>query len=166
MHFSPPCADAADPAATRAAARLFDSGVSLLELLVVLSIMAAVAAIAVPVFGGGVSSTQLRTAAREVAGGLRLARSEAVASRRETILTLDLERRSFRVDRDPREHTLPRGVEMKLYTAQRDLVSETTGGIRFFPDGGSTGGRVSVAAGERKYDVDIDWLTGRVAIGE
>ncbi|MEP6656714.1 MAG: GspH/FimT family protein [Betaproteobacteria bacterium] len=166
MHSSPPCANAAGPAATRASARRFDGGVSLLELLVVLSIMAAVAAIAVPVFGGGVSNTQLRTAAREVAGGLRLARSEAVASRRETILMLDLERRSFRVDRDPREHALPRGVEMKLYTAQRDLVSETTGGIRFFPDGGSTGGRVSVAAGERKYDVDIDWLTGRVAIGE
>ncbi len=164
MQFSPLCTGPAGPSATRAKSR--DSGVSLLELLVVLSIMAAVAAIAVPVFGGGVSSTQLRTAARDVASGLRLARSEAVASRRETILMLDLEHRSFRVDRDPREHALPRGVEMKLYTAQSDLVSETTGGIRFFPDGGSTGGRVSVAAGERKYDVDIDWLTGRVAIAE
>jgi general secretion pathway protein H len=53
---------------------------------------------------------------------------------------------------------------MKLYTAQADLVSDAVGSVRFFPDGGSTGGRVTIAAGERKFDVDIDWLTGRVAI--
>jgi hypothetical protein len=80
------------------------------------------------------------------------------------LVTLDLEHRTFRVDRDPRVHALPRDVEMKLFTAQSDLVSETVGAIRFFPDGGSNGGRVTIAAGERKFDVDIDWLTGRVAI--
>lgn len=141
-------------------------GLSLLELLIVLSLMGVIAALAIPVFGGGVSSTQLKTAAREVAAGLRLARSDAVAGRRETVLALDLEHRSFRVDRDPREHAMPRGIELKLFTAQSDLISETAGAIRFFPDGGSTGGRVTIAAGERKYDVDIDWLTGRVAIAE
>ena len=26
------------------------------------------------------------------------------------------------------------------------------------------GGRITLAAGERKYEVDVDWLTGRVAI--
>ena len=53
---------------------------------------------------------------------------------------------------------------MKLFTAQSDLVSDKIGAIRFFPDGGSNGGRVTVFAGERKYEVDVDWLTGRVAI--
>ena len=55
-------------------------------------------------------------------------------------------------------------VELKLFTAQSDLVSDKVGAIRFFPDGGSNGGRVTLAAGERKFDIDIDWLTGRVAI--
>mgnify|MGYP003296267829 CR=1 FL=1 len=63
-------------------------------------------------------------------------------------------------------HILPHDIELKLFTAQSDLVSETVGAVRFFPDGGSTGGRVTLAAGERKFDVDIDWLTGRVAIAE
>jgi general secretion pathway protein H len=45
-------------------------------------------------------------------------------------------------------------------------VNERQGAIRFFPDGGSNGGRVTVASGERKYEVDVDWLTGRVAILE
>ena len=141
------------------------AGVTLLELLIVLGIMAAVAALAIPMFGGsGVSNTELRSAARQLAAGLRLARSEAVSQRRETFLVLDVAGRRFKVDRDPREHALPRDVELKLFTAQRDLVDEKIGSIRFFPDGGSNGGRITVGAGERKYEVDVDWLTGRVAI--
>jgi general secretion pathway protein H len=99
-----------------------------------------------------------------MAAALRLARSEALATRHEHFVLLDLERRVFRVDTDTREIALPRDVELKLFTAQSDLVSDKAGAIRFFPDGGSNGGRVTIAAGERKYEVDVDWLTGRVAI--
>ena len=77
---------------------------------------------------------------------------------------LDLEGRTFQVERDARTHTLPRQIELKLFTAQSDLVNEKIGAIRFFPDGGSNGGRVTLTAGERKFNVDVDWLTGRVAI--
>jgi general secretion pathway protein H len=146
------------------ALRAGQAGVTLLELLIVLSIMAIIAAVVVPLLGAGVSNTELKSAARQVAAGLRLARSDAVATRQDTRVTLDLEHRTFQVERHPHLHTLPRELEMKLFTAQSDLVSDKVGAIRFFPDGGSNGGRVTLAAGERKYEVDIDWLTGRVAI--
>lgn len=136
----------------------------MLELLIVLSIMAIVAALVIPTFGNGVSTSALKGAAREVAAVLRFARSEALATRQETRVVLDLESRTFASDRDRRVHTLPRLVELKLFTAQSDLVNDKVGAIRFFPDGGSNGGRVTLAAGERKFDIDIDWLTGRVAI--
>jgi general secretion pathway protein H len=154
------------PAHDRRAAspRAASAGVTMLELLIVLSIMAVVAALVLPLFGGGVSTSELKGAARELAAGLRLARSDALATRQETRVTLDLEHRTFQIERDARTHTLPRQIELKLFTAQSDLVAETSGAIRFFPDGGSNGGRVTLAAGERKYDVDVDWLTGRVAI--
>ena len=139
-------------------------GVTLLELLIVLSIMAIAASIVVPMLGGGVSTGELKSAARELAAGLRVARSEALAARRDTRVLLDLERRTFRIDRDPREHALPARIDLKLFTAQSDIVNEREGAIRFFADGGSNGGRITVAAGERKYEVDVDWLTGRVAI--
>jgi general secretion pathway protein H len=148
-------------ASTRRAAR----GLTLLEILVVLALMAIIASIAIPIFTG-VSNTELRGAAREIAAGLRYARSEALAGKRETVVVYDLERRVFVVDRDPREHALPRGVDMKLTGALTDIANEHVGAIRFFPDGGSNGGRVTVAAGERKFDIDIDWLTGRVAIND
>ena len=139
-------------------------GVTMIELLVVIAIMGVVAAIVIPRFGGGVSTTELKSAARQVASGLRLARSEAMASRQERFVTLDLEHRRFMVGSDKRAHALPKDVEMKLFTAQMDLVDDKVGAIRFYPDGGSNGGRVTVFAGERKFEVDVDWLTGRVAI--
>jgi general secretion pathway protein H len=140
------------------------AGLTLLELLVVLSIMAIVAAVAGPYLAGGVSGPELKGAARQVAAGLRLARSEALSTRREARLVVDLERHTFRVDGDAREHALPKDAGVKLFTAQNDLVSDRVGAIRFYPDGGSNGGRITIAAGERKYEVDVDWLTGRVAI--
>ena len=141
-----------------------DAGVTLVELLVVLTLMAIIAAIAIPMLGPGVSNAELRSAARQVAAGLRMARDDAVATRTDTRVTLDLEHRTFQIERDPRVHALPRELEMKLFTAQSDIVDEHVGAIRFYPDGGSTGGRVTLSAGERKFDVDVDWLTGRVAI--
>jgi general secretion pathway protein H len=139
-------------------------GVTLLELLIVMALMALLAGVVMPMFGGGVSTTELRSSARQIAAGLRSARSEALAQRRETFLVLDVAGKRFKVGQDPKEHKLPGGVELKLFTAQNDLVDASTGAIRFFPDGGSNGGRITIAAGTRKYEVDVDWLTGRVAI--
>jgi general secretion pathway protein H len=141
-------------------------GVTLLELLIVLMLIALIAAVTIPVFSGGVSTTELKSAAREVAAGLRLARGQAISQRSEAVLELDVAARSFRVPPDSRVHTLPSGIELKLFTAQRDLVNDQVGAVRFYADGGSNGGRITLAAGERKYDVDVDWLTGRVAILE
>jgi len=155
---------AGDRAAGAPAAPPRARGFSMLEILIVLALMAMASAIVIPMLSGGVSNTDLRSAARQLASGLRLARSEAVAQRRETFLVLDVAGRRFKVDRDPEEHALPRGVELKLFTAQKDLVDEKIGSIRFYPDGGSNGGRITVGSGERKYEVDVDWLTGRVAI--
>jgi len=138
-------------------------GLTLIEILIVLAIIAIVSAIAIPIVNG-VSNAEMRSAARQLASGLRLARSEAVAQRRETFLVIDIAGRRFKVDRDGREYKLPRNVELKLFTAQKDLVDDKVGSIRFYPDGGSNGGRITLAAGERKFEVDVDWLTGRVAI--
>lgn len=139
-------------------------GVTLLELILVLALMGIIAALVIPTLGTGVSTSELKSSARQLAAGLRLARSEALATRQDAFLALDVEQRKFKVGSDPREYRLAQRADLKLYTAQKDLVSEKVGAIRFYPDGGSTGGRITIASGERKYEVDVDWLTGRVTI--
>jgi general secretion pathway protein H len=140
------------------------SGVTLLELLIVISIMAFAVAIVLPMLGGGVSTAELKSAARELASGLRYARGQAIVQRGEAFLVIDIDARTFRIPPDAKVHQLSDKIGIKLFTAQRDLVNEKVGAIRFYPDGGSNGGRITLAAGERKFDVDVDWLTGRVAI--
>ena len=140
------------------------AGFTLIELLVVTIIMVMAYSLAGPLVSSGVSSTDLKASARQLAAGLRRARSEAVAQRRESVLTIDVEGRRFQLSGDPRLYRLPKDVDVKLFTAQSELVNTNTGSIRFFPDGGSTGGRITVTAKQRKYAVDVNWLTGQVAI--
>ena len=140
------------------------AGFTLIELLVVTVIMVMAYSLAGPLVSSGVSSTELKASARQLAAGMRKARSDAVSQRRETVLTLDVENRRFQLSGDSRIYRLPKDVEVKLFTAQSELVDSNTGAIRFFPDGGSTGGRITVSAKQRQYSVDVNWLTGQVAI--
>ena len=145
-------------------ARVGQHGFTLLEILIVLVIGVLLVALVPPLLSGMSGATELRGAARQLAAGLRNARNEAVARQQEAVLTLDLERRRFGVTGDPREIALPESVALKLYTAQSELLDGTIGGIRFFPDGSSTGGSITVSGPKLAYRVNVDWLTGAVAI--
>lgn len=141
-------------------------GFSLLELIIVLVIGAAALGLVVSFSGKGASAADLKAAARAVASGLRAAQSTAMATRRDAVMTLDVDAREFTFTGDTRGHKLPEGIDMKLFTAASEVESQRKGSIRFYADGSSTGGRVTVSAGERQFLVDVDWLTGRVKIGE
>ena len=147
-------------------ARVGQHGFTLLEILIVLVIGVLLVALVPPLLSGMSGATELRGAARQLAAGLRNARNEAVVRQQEAVLTLDLERHRFGVTGDPREIALPESVALKLYTAQSELLDSATGGIRFFPDGSSTGGSITVSGPKLAYRVNVDWLTGTVAIVE
>jgi general secretion pathway protein H len=141
-----------------------NGGFTLIELLLVLLLLGLLYGLAAPMLGDGSTGLDIKAASRQLAAGLRKTRSVAVAERREAVLTLDVERRTFSLTDDPKTYPLPQRLTLALFTAQSELVREKTGGIRFFPDGTSTGGRVTVSAGGAKQEVDVDWVTGRVTI--
>jgi general secretion pathway protein H len=144
-------------------ARVAVRGHTLLELLVVLAILAVAVGFAVPALRGG-AGPEVDAAARTFAAGLRSARHQALAEGRARALELDIGGPSFRLAGESRRRALPMGVELSLYTARSEIVADGVGAIRFFPDGSSTGGRVTLARGERVRRVDVDWFTGRVRI--
>ncbi len=141
-------------------------GFTLLEIVVVVAIAAVAMGLVLSMSGRGASAADLKSSARALAAGLRTAQSTAMATRRDALLTLDVDARQFLFSGDEKAHKLPEGVDLKLYTAQTEVESERKGSIRFYADGSSTGGRITVSSGERKFLVDVDWLTGRVSIGE
>lgn len=140
------------------------AGFTLLEIIVVLVIGALAYALMIGVVFRGTSTSDLKAAARTLAAGLRQAQTMAITTRRDASLTLDMDAREYTLPGESAPRRLPKDIDLKLYTAQSEVSSERTGGIRFYPDGSSTGGRITLSAGERKYLVDVDWLTGRVHI--
>jgi general secretion pathway protein H len=140
-------------------------GFTLLELLVVLVIVSIGTAILLNTPFSAASAGDLKAAARSLASGLRQAQTMAITTRKDALMTVDVEAREFHVnDLEPRR--VSGKVDLKLYTAESEVTSERQGAIRFYPDGSSTGGRITVSSGERKYLVDVDWITGRVSIND
>ena len=141
-------------------------GFTLIELLVVLLIMGALITLAPAAFHKIAPGLEMKAAAREVAGVMRQARGQAIRDNREAVVLIDTERNVYRLGQDARDHTLNPALQVLLVTAASEQLDDTRGGIRFFPDGTSTGGRVTLSRNDRKFDITVDWLTGLVAISE
>ena len=141
------------------------AGFTLIEVIVVLAIGVVIMAMLLGSPLRTASVGDLKASARMLASGLRQAQTTAITTRKDAVMTLDVEAREFRVG-DAQPQQVSDKVELKLYTAQQEVQNERIGAIRFYPDGSSTGGRITVSAGERKFLVDVDWITGRVSIGD
>ena len=145
----------------------YGRGFTLLEMLVVLAILAFAYALVPPMFvSSGVSTTELKSAARQLAAGLRKTRTQAIQSRKDAVLVVDVVQHLFTISGDNKKYPLPAKADLTVFTAKGDVEGEDRGAIRFHPDGSSTGGRITVASGERKFLIDVEWLTGRVEILE
>ena len=136
-------------------------GFALVEFLVILVMIALVFSITLPTFTGG-STIETLAAARTVATGLRQTRDRAITSNQSAFMEVDVERRRIVLGKQSRQ--LPQGIHLKLLTAKRERLGTSRGAIRFFPDGSSTGGRITLMQDNLGYLVDVDWLTGRVVL--
>lgn len=139
-------------------------GFTLFEILIVLAMLSMAYALVPPLFSVGGSTTELKAAARQLAAGLRKSRIQAISDKKEAVLTVDVNARRFQVMGESKSRSLPAKVQLTVFTAQSEVSAENVAKIRFFPDGSSTGGRITLAMGARKFLVDVDWLTGKVVI--
>lgn len=138
---------------------------TLIEIIAVIALLALAASTVVFFVSKSLSNQQIRGAGRDLVAALRYTRGQAIVKREEQALELDVERRVYRAPNKP-EKELPKDMTMKLLTAAQEQINETTGRVRFFPDGSSTGGRIRLIAGEREWQVEIAWLTGEVKLRE
>jgi general secretion pathway protein H len=140
-------------------------GFTLIEVVVVLAVLGIALVLVVGYKPPWSSGLGLRGIAAELASGLRLARSEAIISNRSVAFDLDLVGHRYRVGQGV-EHRLPANLSIELLTIAGEQQAAGIGDIRFNPDGSSTGGRISLADGQRRMAVGVDWLTGRISVGD
>ncbi len=144
-------------------------GFTLLELLIVLVIGASLMAVAPPLITRAMPGMELKSATRHVASALRYARSRSASAGEEMVISFDLEARKMTTQGQSRPYQIADAVKVEVLTAESETEGEKIARIRFYPDGGATGGRVTLSLKdnpERKFGVDVDWLTGRIRILE
>jgi general secretion pathway protein H len=141
-----------------------EDGFTLLELLVVLVIIGLVLALIPGFMLRGQPGLDVDVAARALADALRQTRSQAVLQNREQLFALDVEERLFRAGEQRAPVQIDKNIAITFQTARSLLMSDTTGRIRFFPDGSATGGRIGLTLNGRHAEVVVDWLTGLISI--
>jgi general secretion pathway protein H len=143
-----------------------DAGFTLVELLVVLVIAVAVATVSIPLFSKLLARAELRGTASDLATLLRYTRGQAIARRRETSVRCELDTRRCRVPQLDKVYTLAQGLEVKLVTADLGGSDERAGEVRFFPDGTSSGGEITLSRAGNGYAIRVEWLTGHVSVSK
>lgn len=140
-------------------------GFSLLELIAVMVLIAIAVTVASISISNSLGSAKIQAASRDLVAALRYTRGQAIVKGEQKTLDVDLEAMSYTV---PGKSAVkfPDKIEVKLLTAQNELIHEKAGRIRFYPDGSSTGGHVSIIAGTREWRVNVGWLTGEVDLEE
>lgn len=141
-------------------------GFTLIEMLIVIAISALLIAVLVPNFGPAISRAKLHSATRDLASALRHCRGFAMIKGQDAILELNTETHQYQISGKKRGYHIPDEVEIGLFTTTTETLNETTGRIRFFPDGSSTGGRITLKGKSQTTVIDISWLTGEIRMGD
>ena len=122
-------------------------GFTLIEMIVVITIMGLVAGIVLIKQPWHSAGLNLDMTVQSLTNGLRLARSLAIAQDR--TVRVDVGAHAFAVD----------GGAVTLLASEETLSPAQ---VIFTPDGGSTGGSIVIASGRDRVALDVNWLTGRV----
>ena len=146
-------------------------GITLLEVLVVMTLIAILSALVYPSFGNALSTLRMRGAARQVISACRLAKWEAVSKRQPYRLLVDVEKNQIVVadlaGLRSKEIDLPAGL--RVFQSQK--ISENgpanASEFYFFPNGTAEAGAITLRDSQGKdITVKIDLLTGDAAIQE
>ena len=141
-----------------------ERGLTLLEVLVALGITALLLVVAMPMMPIGSTALRVESTAREIAADLREAHAAAIAGNRTVVFRIDLVSGVFGHERAKPHGGHNAGIQLALYTTDEQRAGAGAGTIRFFADGGSTGGGVAVGVGAQRIMVLVDWLTGHVSV--
>jgi len=156
--------------------RFYQQGFTLLELMVVLVISAAVLGVAFISIGPARQSAELKNAAREVTSQIMFIRTLSMRDNQEMRFVIHPDTRQYRgekpnnLDQEAEENDnlisgkLPEDIEVEVYTAASEKNQDGSLGFRFFANGSSTGGYIKLTQDEKSYTIKINWLTGKIVM--
>jgi general secretion pathway protein H len=140
-----------------------DRGFALYELVLALAIMGLVAGLVLPRLARPAGPVEIRNAAEEIAALFRTDRNAALSARHDVVSRVDVASGLVRAGSSGRIVEIPRGVRVELVQSSRELAGGSSG-IRFLPDGRSSGGVLTLSRNDFSYRVSVNWLTASVRV--
>lgn len=138
------------------------SGFTLLELILAISIAALVVGVSAPSMQRLYESSQYRGAVNDVVSALSLSRYEAIRSGKNADVSFSPN--LGQIARAGKTTQLPEPVNIEVLSAA-ELNVDNAGVIRFYPNGGSSGGFVTLShKNGMSVSVTVDWLLGKVSL--
>lgn len=139
-------------------------GFTLIELSVVLLIVVLGFSVIGTNISSGNKSSQLKALTRDLASALRYARGQALISHDEIIVAINLAENSYKISNREKTYHFSDEIDVTLVIAQDEFKNDEVGQLRFYADGSSSGGRITIEWGELVNQIDVNWLTAKVMI--
>lgn len=133
-------------------------GFTLFEMLVVIVLIGIGVGLVGFGVGNGLHAASERRALSEVVQALRAARVQAIVTGQPAQTRFDLKDGRFQGPQQ-KARQLPSDMHVQLQTA--DGLGPA---FEFYPDGGSSGGHLLLTRDDKRWRVDINWLTGNVQL--
>ena len=139
-------------------------GFTLVELLVVLAMIALLVALARPMYGAAVPGARVRADVLGLATSLRQSRNRAISSGKTVVVLFDTAGTRFSIGHVV--ENLSKSTQLKA--TQRGTAGPEDAIVRleFYPDGSSTGASIELSNATVAYQLDVDWLTGRIRVAK
>ena len=123
-----------------------------------------IALLVAPRLGTTGAGMELRAAAEGMRADIRRLRNAALSQSRETVILFDTAAGTWADGAGRSLGQMPDGAHLAAVVARPEQLREDLGGVRFYPDGTSTGGTVTLSHGEDRIELSIDWFDGHVAV--
>jgi len=145
-------------------------GFTLLELLVVFAILALVVSIAPSALSRLGAGMDWRHTVQDISARLRVARQTAGVQGRAVTFALNPESRQYTLlgAGAQKTATLPETVSVHMVSAREAELPDGSQAIIFLPEGGATGGSISILRGGSEEEggagirLRVDWLSGQI----
>lgn len=141
------------------------AGYTLTELLVVLLILSIALTGSVMFSIGRSGKASLPRLSSQVASLIGSASTRSILTQREVLVVIDPVTNEISTTGENLIR-IPDRFSIEIVTAKSELVGADSAAIRFFPEGGSTGGSIQLSNDEDVISIEVDWLTSRVSIVE
>ena len=138
-------------------------GYTLIELLAVLVLVAAIVALGAATISRKLPGQRLQQSAKELAAQLRYTRAQAIATGQPQVFTIDANSREWRAG-EKRSGSLSKDISIVATGARNEQQRPGVAAVRFFPEGAATGGRIVLRNGRAAWQLDVQWLTGEVSM--